>query len=103
MKLIDKEDYRELAIILSRMAMDFEGARDVAQGFVSDKDDCILIRDAVLANEDEEEPWVGLMKQLRVSCGDAYRDTLTVAMQICNEWDAKVIADRESDYDRQEG
>ena len=101
MHLIDREEYKSLGAMLSRMSVDFEDAREGVQGAVFAKEDCKAIRSAMLANEDAEEPWIGLLRALRASCGEEYAATLTVALQICNEWDAKVIAEKELGNDRQ--
>lgn len=73
------------------MAHDLSGAKDVVDGMTFTKKDCQLIKECLLENKNENNPWVGLLEQLRLTHRDDYKKLLSTAMQICNEWDAHLI------------
>ena len=92
MVLILEDEYKNLGAVLSRMAHDLSGAKDVVDGMVFRKKDCELIKECLLENSNEDEPWVGLLSQMRLKAPEGgFKSILSIAMQLCNEWDAHVI------------
>jgi len=93
MELMDHRKYYDLAVLLSRMVHDLPGTRDSAEFYETEDEDCILICQAILSNEDVEEPWVGFYNRLK-HISTEYIALLDLAMQIVNEYDKKRLQKR---------